>query len=88
MHTRKTVPFQRKNFQTILPGTLNVFYILVIPTDNAQVSLVIIKVCKPGGSVIYSPKFPKIKIETVPPNLQLGSKLVISKKSTIFTVLL
>ena len=38
--------------QTNPPGTLNVFYILVIHTDNAQVSFVHIEVCQPGGAAI------------------------------------
>ena len=33
---------KEKKCQTIPPGTLNVFYILVIHTDNAQVSFVLI----------------------------------------------
>ena len=43
---------KEKKCQTIPPGTLNVFYILVIHTDNAQVIFVLIEVCQPGGAVI------------------------------------
>ena len=41
-----------KNCQTIPPGSLNMFYILVIHNDNAQVNFVSIEVCQPGGTVI------------------------------------
>ena len=38
-----------KKCQTNPPGTLNVFYILVIHTDNAKVSFVLIELCQPSG---------------------------------------
>ena len=41
-----------KNCQTNPPGTLNVFYILVIHTDNAQMSFEPIALCQPGGAAI------------------------------------
>ena len=43
---------KEKNCQTIPPGTLNVFYILVIHTGNAQMSFVLIALCQPGGAAI------------------------------------
>ena len=46
------VHFEMKNCQTDPPGTLNVFYLLVIQTNNAQVSFVLIEVCQPGGAAI------------------------------------
>ena len=48
-----------KNCQTIPPGTLNVFYILVIHIDNAQVSFVLIALYQPGGAAINFSKSPR-----------------------------
>ena len=42
----------KKNCQKIPTGTLNVFYILVIHTDNAQVIFVLTEVFQPGGAAI------------------------------------
>ena len=50
---------KEKKCQTIPPGTLNVFYILVIHTDNAQVSFVLIALCQPGGAAINFSKSPR-----------------------------
>ena len=46
------VHFERKNCQTILPRTMNVFFILVIHTDNAKISFVLIVLYHPGGTAI------------------------------------
>ena len=43
---------RKKNCPTIPPGTLNMFYILVIHSDNAQISFVLIALCQPGGAAI------------------------------------
>ena len=42
----------KKNCQRNPPGSFNVFYILVIQTDNAQVIFVLIEFCQPGGAAI------------------------------------
>ena len=47
-----TVHFRGKNCQTIPPETLNMFYIPVIHTDNAQMSFVLVALCQPGGAAI------------------------------------
>ena len=60
-HFKFTLHFKRKNCQTFPPGTLNVFYILVIHTDNAQVSFVLIALCQPGGAACWK--------NHIPPNL-------------------
>ena len=44
--------FEMKKRQTIPPGTLNMYYILVMHTDNAQMSFVLIALCQPGGTAI------------------------------------
>ena len=54
---------KEKNCQTIPPGTLNMFYILVIHTDNAQMSFLLIALCQPGGAAINFSKSPEIKIK-------------------------
>ena len=51
-----TAHFKRKNCQTIPSGTLNMFYILLIHTDNAQMSFILIALCQPGGVAINFPK--------------------------------
>ena len=50
---------KEKKCQKIPPETLNVFYILVIHTDNAQVSFVLIALCQPGGAAINFSKSPR-----------------------------
>ena len=50
---------KEKKCQTIPPGTLNVFYILVIHTDSAQMSFVLIALCQPGGAAINFSKRPR-----------------------------
>ena len=50
-----------KNCQENPPGILNVFNILVIHTDNAQVIFVLIEVCQPGGAAI---NFSKIALKS------------------------
>ena len=55
---------KEKNCQTIPPGTLNVFYILVIHIDNAQVSFVLIALCQPGGAAINFSKSPQNQNQT------------------------
>ena len=42
----------------MLPGALNVFYILVIHTDNDHLSFAIIALCQTGGTAIsfFSPQ--------------------------------
>ena len=54
-----TVHFKRKNCQTIPPGTLNMFYIVVIHTDNAKMSFVHVALCQPGGAAINFSKSPR-----------------------------
>ena len=46
-------------FWPIPPWSLNVFYVLVIHTDNAQVSFVLIALCQPGGAAINFSKSPR-----------------------------
>ena len=41
-----------KNCEQNPPGTLNVFYTLVIHTNNGHMIFVLIEVCQPGGAVI------------------------------------
>ena len=50
---------KEKECQTIPPGTLNVFYIQVIHTDNAHVSFVLIALCQLGGAAINFSKSPR-----------------------------
>ena len=47
-----TVHFKTKNCQTIPPGTLNMFYIVVIHTDNAKMSFKPTALCQLGGAAI------------------------------------
>ena len=49
---------KEKNCQTISPGTLNMFYILVIHIDNAKVSSVFTALCPLGGAAINFSKSP------------------------------
>ena len=56
---------KEKQCQTIPPGTLNTFYILVIHTDNAQVSFVLIEVCQPGSAVINFSKIAFLKVKVL-----------------------
>ena len=53
-----------KNCQQNPPGSLNVFYILVIHTDNAQVIFVLIEVCQPGGAAINFSKIARNQNQT------------------------
>ena len=55
---------KEKNCQTIPPGTLNVFYIQVIHTDNAKVSFVLIALCHPDGAAINFSKSPQNQNQT------------------------
>ena len=48
-----------KNCPTIPSWTLNVFYLLVIQTDDAQVSFVLIALCQSGGAAINFSKSPR-----------------------------
>ena len=50
---------KENNCQTIPPGTSNMFYILVIHTDNAQVSFLLIALSQPGGAVVNFSKSPQ-----------------------------
>ena len=59
-----TVHFKRKNCQAIPPEALNMFYILVIHTDNAQMSFVPIEVCQPGGAAINFSKIAQNQNQT------------------------
>ena len=43
---------KEKDCQKIPPGTLNIFYILVIHTDNNNMKFVLIALCQPGGAAI------------------------------------
>ena len=52
LQDNRTLHFKTKNCQRNPPWSLNVFYILVILTDNAQVIFVLIEVCQPGGAAI------------------------------------
>ena len=54
--------YMKKKCQIIPPGTLNVFYMLVIHTDNAQVSLYLQHFANQVVLQLISPKVPKIKI--------------------------
>ena len=53
-----------KNCEQNPPGSLNVFYILVIHTDNAQVIFVLIEVCQPGGAAINFSKIARNQNQT------------------------
>ena len=55
---------KEKKCQTIPPKTLKVFYILVIHTDNTQVSFVLIALCQPGGTVFNFSKSPRNQNQT------------------------
>ena len=46
------------------PGNLNMSYILVIHTNNVQVSLVLTALCQPGGAVINFSKSPRNQNQT------------------------
>ena len=59
-----TVHFKMKNCLQNPPGSLNVFYILVIRTDNAQVIFVLIEVCQPGGFMINFSKITRNQNQT------------------------
>ena len=59
-----TVHFKRKNCQAIPPGTLNIFHILVIHTDNAQMSFVLVALCQPGGAAINFSQSPQNQNQT------------------------
>ena len=50
---------KEKTCQTIPPGTLNVFYILAIHSDNSQVSFVLVALWQPGGDAINFSKSPQ-----------------------------
>ena len=56
---------KEKKYQTIPPWTLNVFYILVIHTDNAKVSFVLITLCQPGGAAINFSKSLRNQNQTI-----------------------
>ena len=60
-----TVHFKRKNCQTIPFGTLNVFYILAIHSDNTQESFVLVALWQPGGDAINFSKSPQNQNPTI-----------------------
>ena len=68
----------KKNSQTIHPGTLIVFYILLIHTDNAKVSFVLKKICQPGGAAINFSKIAQNQNQTA---LLLRKNLLLPKTS-------
>ena len=64
MSTITLFTLKGKKCQKIPPGTLNVFYILVIHTNNAKMIFVLIGVCQQGGAVINFSKIARNQNQT------------------------